>query len=285
MLGWNKAIHQGPPPRTIAELDALAARYTKFDKKGNLVTAGLIPWDEGGTFPWSAALGASWYDLGARKWTINTPANRKVMEWMLKYATMLGGPAKASSLESAGGHLSSFYGVFYTGTTAFGAACDYDLVRYPVVAPHLNYGIARLPTAPGVTYGTNQMPGGNLYLLPTKAPHPKEAAVFIRFVASTKGVMEWCTREGNLPPTPAGVPALLKAFPGMKPFIENVQFNHLVPLPTSPQNALFETELGNAQQAVIFKKKTPAQALADLESKVSVAVQQFQQLHPTWVGE
>jgi multiple sugar transport system substrate-binding protein len=285
MLGINRAIHKGPAPRTIAELDALAARYTTFDKKGNLAIAGLIPWDEGGIYLWSAALGASYYDHAHSKWTINTPANRKVLEWMLKYAEMLGGPAKASDLESAGGHLSSSYGVFYTGTTAFGAACEYDLVDFPKVAPHLNYGIASLPTGPGVVYGSNYMPGGNLFLLPTKAPHPREAAVFIRFMASTSGVMEWCTREGNMPPLPDGVPALMKAFPGMKPFVETVQFNHLVPLISSPQTTLFEAELSTAVQDVTFKRKTPAQALADVESKVSAAVQLFQQTHPTWTGE
>src|SRR5205823_5631251 len=47
-LAWNKAIHAGPPPKTIAELDALSKRYTVFDKKGNLVQAGIVPWIQGG---------------------------------------------------------------------------------------------------------------------------------------------------------------------------------------------------------------------------------------------
>src|SRR5439155_20308504 len=47
LFWWNKDIHHGPPPRTIAELDALAARYTKFDKKGNLVQVGIVPWAQG----------------------------------------------------------------------------------------------------------------------------------------------------------------------------------------------------------------------------------------------
>jgi hypothetical protein len=32
------------------------------------------------------------------------------------------------------------------------------------------------------------MAGGNLFLLPTKAPQPREAAIFIRFMDSTSGL-------------------------------------------------------------------------------------------------
>src|SRR5439155_21657465 len=42
-FAWNKAMYSGPPPKTIADLDALAAKHTKFDSKGNLIQAGIIP--------------------------------------------------------------------------------------------------------------------------------------------------------------------------------------------------------------------------------------------------
>ena len=42
-LWWNKAIHAGEPPKTIDELDALAAEYTTFDDGGNLTQAASSP--------------------------------------------------------------------------------------------------------------------------------------------------------------------------------------------------------------------------------------------------
>ena len=40
-----------------------------------------------------------------------------------------------------------------------------------------------------------------------------------------------------------------------------------------------------ATDEVTFFKKTPAQALADVEAKVTAAVQQFKQSHPDWPNE
>ena len=48
---------------------------------------------------------------------------------------------------------------------------------------------------------------------------------------------------------------------------------------------LFDTQMHNAIDAVTFFLKTPAQALADVETKVMAAVQQFKQLHPGWPNE
>src|SRR5262249_37225537 len=280
-----KAIYQGPAPRTIAELDALAKRYTRFDTKGNLVQVGLLPWDEGGYSLWGAAWGARFYDEGAGKWTINTPANRKVLEWFLKYADMVGGRAKGQALTATGGQLASNRGIFYTGLSAFGAVGEYDLIHLRVLAPHLKFSIAPVPTAPGVPAGANTFPGGNLFLLPTRAAHPKEASIFIRWMDSLKGLLQWCISAENLPPLPSAVPALLKAVPAMRPWIQAAESPHVVPQPTSPQFSLFNAEMGNAVDAVTFKKKTPAQALADVESKVMAAVQEFQQTHPGWSAQ
>jgi len=55
---------------------------------------------------------------------------------------------------------------------AFGAVGEYDLIHLKVLAPHLKFGVGPLPTAPGVPTGANAFPGGNLFLLPTKAAHP-----------------------------------------------------------------------------------------------------------------
>ena len=39
---------------------------------------GLLPWSEGGYLLWGSVLGCSFYDQAAAKFTINTPANRRV---------------------------------------------------------------------------------------------------------------------------------------------------------------------------------------------------------------
>jgi multiple sugar transport system substrate-binding protein len=289
-LYWNKAIHSGPPPKTIAELDALAAQYTTFDTKGNLLQVGIIPWATGAAvspyYDWGALWGASFYDHARGKWTINTPQNRKFLEWMLKYVHLLGGRAKAAGLISA---LPTNLGgdVFMAGKAAFWLEGEWQPTVIPSTAPTLRYGIAHLPTAPGVPYGTGVAGGGNLFLLPTNAPHPQEAAVFIKYMASDHALTEYDLQEGILPPTKSLVfsPRFLKALPYMTAYVETLKLNHIVPAIPSPQFPLFDEQMTNAVDEVTFLRKTPAEALAHVEQQISTAVQQFRQTHPAWPSE
>jgi ABC-type glycerol-3-phosphate transport system substrate-binding protein len=197
---------------------------------------------------------------------------------------MLGGRSTADALVSATPTV--FGDVFFWGKTAFGLEYEYIPLELKQLKLHLRYGIAYPPTAPGVPYGTNTTAGGNLFLLPTKAPHPKEAATFIQYMGTT-AVMDWNLNLSNIPPTKAAVfaPSYEKALPWIKPWVDALKVNHMTPPVASPQASLFAQLIGTAIDEVTFKKKSPAQALAEVDQKVSSAVQQFKQFHPTWPSE
>lgn len=285
---WNKKIHTGPPPKTIAELDALAAKYTKFDKKGNLVQVGIIPWavNGGGNTDWNTLWGGRWYDHAAGKWTINRPENRRWLEWMLKYVHMFGGRSKADALISSTPTVYAAGDNFLWGQAAFGMEGEFIPAEVKQLKLKINFGIAYPPTGPGVPYGTNTTGGGNLFLLPTKCPHPKEAVTFIQYMG-TKAVLPWCVPNSNIPPTreAANSASFNKALPKLKPWIDTLTFNHMVPPASSPQQFLFATSILNTVNEVTYLKKTPAQALAELDHTISSAVQTFKQFHPTWPAE
>ncbi|HZS90036.1 MAG TPA: extracellular solute-binding protein [Chloroflexota bacterium] len=286
---WNKQIHKGPPPKTIGELDALAMKYNKFDKKGNLIQAGIIPWFAAGggyTTDWNALFGGSFYDHANGKWTINTPQNRKFLEWFLKYVHVFGGRSKADALASSTPTTYNAGDVLLWHKAAFGLEGEYIPPELKQLKNNLQYGIAFPPTGPGVPYGTNTTGGGNLFLLPTKCPHPKEAVTFIQYMG-TKAVMAWCLPASNMAPTKAAVYSeqFSKTLPWIKPWVDTLRFNHMVPPASSPQSFLFATSMTTAIDEVTYLKKTPAQALAEVDQKVSRAVQQFKQFHPTWPTE
>lgn len=296
-FAWNKNIHKGPPPKTRDELDALCAKYTTFDKKGNLTQIGLLPWNvnNGIWYDWSAAFGASFYDNAKGKWTIDTPQNRGILEWMLKQLHILGGDRnKADSFASSAHDPNSATNyLFYAGKMAFEEIGEY--VQAPqggemvLVAPKLlpHVGVAQVPTANGVPYGTNVTGGGNVFLLPTKSQHAREAAVFITYAGGFNAVKEWNIDEGNFPPVKAVVfsPEFKKALPYMGPWTEVLASNRLKAPIQSPQAPLFFTQMQLAIDNVTFKKQTPAQAISAVASNVSAAVQQFQAAHPNWPNE
>ena len=204
---WNKAIHDGEPPKTIDELDAMAKEYTTFDADGNLTQAGFIPWLHE-TDP-STAWSGSGPSCGAANGTTSTtgsgrstsPENQLFLEWFLTYVDLLGGRDKSDAFEAA---IPKVYGdIFQSGLVAFAQQGEWMPAYLKAVEIDLDYGIAQTPTAEGVPLGTAITGGGNLFLLPTNAAHPAEAVTFIQYMGTGQSVLNWCIPNSNIPPTMA----------------------------------------------------------------------------------
>src|SRR5437763_16550413 len=108
----------------------------------------------------------------------------------------------------------------------------------PKLLPH--GGVAQLPTVQGGPYGSNVAGGGNVFLLPTKSQHAREAAIFITYAGGFQAVKEWNIREGNFPPAKAVVfsKEFKKALPYMGPWTEVLAANRPKPPARPPQYPL-----------------------------------------------
>jgi len=282
---WNKDIHAGDPPKTIDELDAVAADYNKTDSSGNLTQAGFIPWMNFTGPDWNPIFGGSWYDFTNRKWTIDDPKNQAFLEWFLKYVDQFGGRDKSDALESS---VPKTYGdIFQYGKIGFALEGEFLPQELKKQQLNLNYGITELPVQGDVPAGTATTGGGNLFLLPAKAQHVKEAVSFIQYMGTGQAVLDWCVPNSNIPPTKAAAqdPSFTGQLPELKPWIDTLNADHMVPPIPSPQYAQFYQLLTDAVDQVTYKKKTPQQALADVASQIKDATDQFQQAHPDWEGE
>lgn len=280
----NTGIHSGPMPKTFDELDKLAAEYTKIEN-GQLVQAGLIPWMNDTGPAWNTSWGGSFYDLEARKWTIDTPENAKFLTWFLKYVDMFGGRDKSDALESS---VPRTYGdIFQYDKVAFALEGEWMPATLEQQGLKLSYAIAHVPTAENVPYGTGDTIGGNLFLVPAKAPHPAEAAVFVQHMTSKEGVLAWCLPNSNIPPVKAAAfdPSFLQQLPKLEPWLDSLKLDKMVPPNPSPQMPLFRDLLATAIDEVTYKKKSPEQALTDVAQRVAGEVAQFKEAHPDWDGE
>jgi ABC-type glycerol-3-phosphate transport system substrate-binding protein len=281
----NTAIYAGPPPKTIDELDALAKEYTTFDNGGELVQAGFIPWMNFTGDLWNAQWGGSYYDAAARKWTIDTPENAQYLRWFLKYVDLFGGREKSDTLESSIPR--TFGDIFQYGKVAFALEPEFIPAELKKQGLDLQYTISNAPTAGKVPYGTATTVGGNLFLLPTNAAHPAEAAVFIQYMGSKDGVLRWCLPAENIPPIKAAAldPSFLEKLPYLKPWIDALQTEYMVPPSPSPVYPLFTQLRNNAIDEVTYKQKSPEDALAEVAQKVADEVGRFRESHPDWEGE
>lgn len=291
---WNKALHHGPPPQTFEELDALSQRYTEFDKHGNLVRAGIIPWTQGGFTSggwgtWGAMWGGSFYDFEHAKWTINRPQNRRFLEWYLKYVHMLGGRDKANALLASKQITGGIDDPLYKGLSVFSMSGEwFPGYLKQQKATKLKWGLSSPPKAPGVASAAQTtISGADVFVIPTRAKHAHEAAIFMLWLSSPAEILFICVNNSNFPPVRSvtALPSFFKQDPWMRQFASAMEHHHVVPLATSPVNAQFDQLMGTAVDEVTYRRKTPAQALAEVDQKVATAVAQFKASHPNWVGE
>ena len=292
---WNKdafkkaGLDPNRPPHTIAELDAYARKLTKLDKQGNIVQAGIVPWKGygGDARYWTTMFGGSLYDPVHRKYTLNAPANVRALEWMGKYAKLLGGAAKVN------GFLSKFTGnadPFYTGQVAMTAVGDWvPIFNFKPYAPHLHYGVAQAPTAPGVPYGTNIVIGSDTFVMPVGAKHPKEAAQLMLYMMGAAPVLAWCIGEANVPPTreAAFSPAFVRGVPYMAAPVQTARMalkdpKVLNPFPSSSIWDYVESQFGTAMQQVEFGRKSAKAALDEVQKVAEEREARVKSANPDW---
>jgi multiple sugar transport system substrate-binding protein len=177
------------PPRTIAELSAMAEKMFKSSGKGAYEQVGLIPWQGQGflyTHGWN--FGGEWERDG--QLTPNDPAIVKALQWMQDYAK------KYDARK-----LSAFTDVLrQSGRNAFvsgkiGFIYEGNWLLNDLEETNFEWGVAPMPTLDGrsdVTWS-----GGWSFAMPKGAEHPEQAWRFIRFIAGKEGTLLWTGRPGS----------------------------------------------------------------------------------------
>jgi ABC-type glycerol-3-phosphate transport system substrate-binding protein len=288
LLAWNKTHVQkagmdpNQAPKTIADLDKLAAALTQKDASGNLKQVGFCPWVRAwNTFLWTALWGGSYYDAANDKWTIVTDPSVATLDWYAQYAKLLGGPDKVTTFTK---QVTGDQTPFYAEQLSIEAMGEWEPIRIPEQAPKLQYAVGYPPTAPGVPYGTDYTDGGNVSVLPKGAAHPAEGMDFMVWINGPDPVLKWNVEAYNVPPVKkvAFDDAFISKVSGMKTWIDLLKEDHMVPPATSPIFAFVSDQLDTARDEVTFGKKSPKQALTDLAAKVDDQQKQFKSAHPNW---
>ncbi|HRR83081.1 MAG TPA: extracellular solute-binding protein, partial [Planctomycetota bacterium] len=150
-LHWNKRLFRDAgldpekPPKTIAELDALAEKLTKRDADGNLTQVGFLP-QEPGWWNWSWPF---WF--GGKLWngrdtiTADDPANVKAFEWIQSYSKKYG-VDDIRRFASGFGNFSSPQNAFLSGKVAMEIQGVWMHNFIDMYAPGMEWGAAAFPS-------------------------------------------------------------------------------------------------------------------------------------------
>jgi len=268
---WNKdafrkaGLDPERPPRTIAEVDAMAEKLTTFDRAGRIKTLGIIPWGQYGSansvFTWGWAFGGGFYDEKTGTITANDPSVLKAMEWMVGYGDRLGITRINASTSGWGNQANN---PFITGQLAMQCVHITTLTEIKRYAPDLDFGMTVLPGIPedqGGEMGSSWI-GGWSMALPRGCRHPEEAWEFVRWCSATpEGTTAVYEETATLPGwRRSPVYAKLRTDPELGMFVKILE-DAKHQRPTMPAQAYFMGALDRAVEAALYGKMTPKQAL------------------------
>ncbi|MBI4579633.1 MAG: ABC transporter substrate-binding protein [Planctomycetes bacterium] len=194
-LYWNKAMFRAAgldaerPPRTIAELDEIAARLTKIDADGNIVQMGFLPTEPDWFIPsYGAWFGGQPFDAASQRITALTPGAIEALEWIQSYSRHYG-VERIKRFASGFGNFSSPQNPFFAGKLAMvlhGVWLHNYISQY---APGMNYGAAPWPKTPRGPENFT-LADADVLIIPAGVPPDRREAAweFLRYVSSQRGM-------------------------------------------------------------------------------------------------
>jgi multiple sugar transport system substrate-binding protein len=174
------------PPKTLADLDALASKLDKFSGS-NIERFGFIPWLDYGNdnaFYWPWMFGATIYDTATGKLNLTSKAMVDVYSWMNKYAQKKS-PTEMKSFTSGFGALFSPDHPFMTGRVAMTVVGNWFTNALRIYAPNVEYAVAKVPTPPGGREGGTVFQS-NVWMIPKGAKRPDLVYRFVNYCETTK---------------------------------------------------------------------------------------------------
>jgi ABC-type glycerol-3-phosphate transport system substrate-binding protein len=256
------------PPETLNEMDAMADKLSKKDSSGTWTQLGFIPADPGWwNYSWGYYFGGSLWD-GTSKITCNSPENIRAFDWIASYSKKYEPTAVASFKSSflfdsgTNGFISGKEAMQLQGVWMYNFINKYD--------PKLDWAAAPFPhpdDRPDLAF-TTVADSDNL-VIPVGAKHPAEAFDFIAFVQRQENMELLCMGQKKFSPLAKVSDEFMKNHPNpyIKLFSDLARSKNARCAPMMGIFSEYNNDLGEAFEEVTLLKKTPKEALDDVQKR------------------
>jgi multiple sugar transport system substrate-binding protein len=262
------------PPKTLSELTEYAKKLTVFNDDGSIKVAGFVPWVgyyEHNPVTMSTPFGASWYDPEGQVSAIGTdPAWVEMLRWQKELVDFYGAEELAKFVAGAGNEWGAGHD-FHHDRVAMMIDGEWRTAFIADLKPDLPYATAPFPMPDdrADSYGMGQI-GGTIIGIPRGSPHPEEAWLLLKFMATdTDTLVYMANNVRNVPTTLAALESPeLDVTPEFQTFLDIL--GH-------PESHYKETSaIGVADQDLLsdFMQKWQAGKVSDLEAGLQEVARQ-----------
>ncbi|MCE5339970.1 MAG: ABC transporter substrate-binding protein [Planctomycetaceae bacterium] len=260
-------------PQTLEQLDEYATKLT-IKNGNNFESLGFVPTQPGWwNFAWVWWFGGDWYD--GKNITANRPENVEAFKWIQSYAQTYGARA-LQNFTSGFGAFSWSDDRFMTGKLAMVLQGPWMSKFIDQMSPGLNWTAEAFPSAGGRLKDVT-LAECNVLVIPRGAKHKKEAAKFIAFMQKPENLQYLAFKQNKFVPLKIANEMDYSNHPNknIKLFVRLSQSPNAYATPRIPIWQEYAHEIDNAFQSVWLGKKTPQQALDDVQKRVEVKWQEY----------
>jgi multiple sugar transport system substrate-binding protein len=277
-LYYNKTMldqHGLEPPRTLAELDAIAETISPADFKGRRETFGFLP-DPRRLWAWGVVFGGDFFDEEKCRVTADSEPIVGALDWMASYRRRYGTDEVAAFRQgdqSLPGKsfplLAGRYAVLMDGQWRVRDIAASQQARRDAGLPPIQYGVCPLPPPPGGRENAGWV-NGNFFLVPRGANNADGAWEFMKFWSGFGGhasdAATTCVAGGWIPVSQEVVdqPAFeqyLHDHPLFRTFVELAASQNQFPIPLIPGAPLFDREIKSVGAKAMYDGDAEPQQL------------------------
>jgi ABC-type glycerol-3-phosphate transport system substrate-binding protein len=282
-LHWNRDIFRqagldpNSPPQTLEQLDAFAKKLTFKKDDGGYASLGFAPTQPGWwNYAWVWWFGGDWWD--GKEITANCPENIAAFEWIQSYSQIYGARA-LQDFTSEFGPFSWSADRFTSGKLAMTLQGVWLSRFIEKFAPQTDWSAEAFPS-PGGKFKDVTMAECNVLVVPKGAKHKNEAAKFTGFIQRPENLEYLALKQNKFVPLKIANEMDYSQYPNkeIKLFIRLSQSPNAHFVPQIPIWYEYAREIDNAFQSVWLNKKTPQQALDELQKRIEVRWREYRDL-------
>ena len=274
-LVWNKKMFRDAgldpeqPPRSIAELEAFNDKILRRRPDGGIEKIGHLPnepaWVVSG---WGTWFGAKYWD-GQTKVEADSPAMLDTYRWLQSYPDRFGAQ-NLLALHDGFGSYASPQNPFMSGRVAMTlqGVWIYNFIKN-YAPPDFEWGVAAFPSADPERLRDVALAGGDVFVIPAGAKHPKEAFEFLHYVNSQGPMEKLCLAQRKFSPLRQVSDDFYRRHPDpyIRKFVELANSPNAHPLPRITTWNEYNDDLTDAFTRIWAGSATVEQALLVVQNR------------------